>query len=85
MAKRITGLVLRDGDRTRLNRYLRSGSTSHRLHRRARAILMMADGRALRAVAEALSASVASVTIWRNLYREGGVEALVQPNRWPKS
>jgi transposase len=69
-------LVLRDGDRVELESWLRSRSVSAGLAKRARTILLAAEGVGNREIAERVSASPTTVIQWRGRYRERGLVGL---------
>ncbi len=69
-------LVLCDGDRDRLGEWLRSRSVSAGLAKRARAILLAADGVPNAEIAERVSASRTTVIQWRSRYEERGLAGL---------
>jgi transposase len=69
-------LVLRDGDRERLEGWLRSRTVGSGLAKRARMILLAADGVGNRAIAERVGASPTTVIEWRSRYEQRGVAGL---------
>lgn len=69
-------LVLRDGDRKELESWLRSRSVSAGLAKRARIVLMVADGAANRQIAHVVGGSPTTVIEWRSRYLERGLKGL---------
>ena len=61
-------LVLRDGDRERLERWLRSRSVRAGLVKRARMILLAAEGVGNREIAQRVAASPTTVIQWGARY-----------------
>jgi transposase len=76
MGARIKPVALAGGDREILERWLRARSTPQRLAIRSRIVLLLAEGRAGRAVAQAVGVSRHTVDLWRQRFREGGCSAL---------
>src|SRR4051794_40548216 len=80
------GLVLREGDRTRLQALTRSSTAPAGLAQRARIVLLAADGESNTAIAEKLGVSRATVIAWREWYQSHGLAGLEagRPRRpWP--
>lgn len=69
-------LVLRDGDRSRLESLVRSSSASAGLARRARIVLLAAEGLANAEIARWTGTSRPTVVDWRQRYEDGGISAL---------
>ena len=69
-------LVLRDGDRSRLEALTRSSSVRAGLAQRARIVLLAADGLANAEIARRTGTSRPTVVGWRARYDEGGIAAL---------
>ena len=69
-------LVLRDGDREELDRWVRSRSVSAGLARRARMVLLAADGVGNREIARLVAASPTTVIAWRERYQARGMVGL---------
>ena len=63
-------LTLRDGDREVLEAWTRSGSVQASAAKRARMMLLAADGVANRRIAELVDASPTTVIAWRQRYLE---------------
>jgi len=62
--------------RLELDRWLRAGSTPQRLVRRARVVLLAAEGRSNRAIARTLHISQRTAALWRLRFSRGGVASL---------
>jgi transposase len=69
-------LLLRDGDRDELESWLRSRSVGAGLAKRARMILLAADGVGNREIAQRVGASPTTVIEWRSRYDERGLSGL---------
>jgi transposase len=69
-------LVLRDGDREKLARIASSRAGDAGLARRARIVLLAADGLPHTEVAQRAGVSVPVVREWRSRYAAGGIKAL---------
>src|SRR5688500_7955618 len=69
-------LVLRDGDRSRLEALTRSSSVRAGLAQRARIVLLAADGLPNAEIARRTGTSRPTVVGWRARYDEGGIAAL---------
>lgn len=69
-------LVLRDGDRSRLESLVRSSSASAGLARRARIVLLAAEGLANAEITRWTGTSRPTVVDWRQRYEDGGISAL---------
>jgi transposase len=69
-------LVLRDGDRSRLEALTRSSSVRAGLAQRARIVLLAADGLPNAEIARRTGTSRPTVVGWRARYDEGGITAL---------
>ena len=74
-------LVLRDGDRERLEGWLRSRSVRAGLVKRARIVLLAADGVTNQEIAARVGASRTTVILWRNRYLARGVPGLEDYDR----
>ncbi|MFC4853950.1 helix-turn-helix domain-containing protein [Actinophytocola glycyrrhizae] len=80
-------LPLRDGDRARLEAITRASTAPAGVARRARVVLLAADGVANTEIAERMGMSRPTVLKWRDRYAAAGVEALVdlpRPGRKPE-
>jgi transposase len=69
-------LILRDGDRPRLEALVRSASARPSLAQRARIVLMSAEGLTNTEIARRTGATRPTVINWRNRYAAGGIKAL---------
>ena len=69
-------LVLREGDRDRLAELARLPSVPSGLAKRARMVLLAADGMANAQIARAAGVSRPTVIGWRGRYEQGGIKAL---------
>lgn len=69
-------LVLRDGDREELERWTRSDRFGAAAAKRARIVLLAADGEANTRIAELTDATVTTVLNWRGRYQERGIAGL---------
>lgn len=71
-----TVLAVSDSDRRVLSRWVRAGTTPQRLVRRARIVLLSADGCSAREIARRLGVSTHTVGLWRRRFQSGGASAL---------
>lgn len=69
-------LVLREGDLEVLESWLRATTVPAGLARRARIVLLAAQGMANSRIAQAVGVSVPTVVAWRRRYQAGGVRRL---------
>ena len=69
-------LVLREGDRDELERWTRAQTIGAGAARRARIVLLAADGMANARIAEAVAVSVPTVLLWRGRYAVKGLAGL---------
>jgi transposase len=74
-------LVLRDGDRERLANLARLPSVPSGLAKRARMLLLAADGMPNAQIARVLAVSRPTVIGWRDRYASGGIAALEDESR----
>ena len=74
-------LVLRDGDRARLERMTRSATGPAAAAQRARIVLLAADGEANYAIAVRVGVSRPTVNLWRSRYAEAGIAGLADESR----
>ncbi len=72
----VAPLILREGDRGRLEALARSASARPSLAQRARIVLMSAEGLTNTAIARRTGATRPTVINWRNRYADGGINAL---------
>jgi hypothetical protein len=73
---RAPALILREGDRQRLGELARLPSVPSGLAKRARMVLLAADGMPNAQVARMSGVSRPAVIGWRDRYRHGGIAAL---------
>lgn len=71
------GLRITDIDRELLRMWTRSGTTPQRVSRRARIVLLAAEGCAARDIAQRLGVSTHTVSLWRRRFQAGGSVALM--------
>jgi transposase len=71
-------LELTPDDRDRLQKLAKDGNTAQKLVRRARIVLLCADGLGTVAVARRLQTSQPTVRLWRERYRTTGVVGLLK-------
>ena len=71
-----SALVLRVGDREELERRTRSDRVGARAAKRARIVLLAADGVANTRIAELTDSTVTTVLNWRGRYEERGIAGL---------
>jgi transposase len=69
-------LVLREGDRGELERWTRAQAIGAGAARRARIVLLAADGMSNARIAEAVAVSVPTVLLWRDRYQAKGLAGL---------
>lgn len=86
-AVRAHPLYLTDSDRRVLSAWIRAGTTPQRVVRRARIVVLFAEGRSARDVATELGVSTRSVALWRQRFESGGPPALLRdaPGRGRKA
>ena len=82
MAKRYI-VRLTDEERTRLERLTRAGKASARMIRRARTLLLAADGEIDEVIAQALGIGVATVERTRRRFVDEGLEAALVERQRP--
>jgi transposase len=73
---RLPPLTLRSGDREILEAWTRAGTVEARTAKRARIVLLAADGRPNREIAEVVDMHYNQVGIWRQRYSEFGLVGL---------
>jgi len=76
MGRPNTALVISESERSQLQSLARSRSLPHSLVRRARIVLLSADGMSNRAVARKCGVSAPVVSLWRRRYQRDGVAGL---------
>src|SRR4051794_6370745 len=74
-------LVLRPGDREALERWTRSSTVPASAAKRARIVLLAADGTANTRIAELVDATVTTVLSWRERYQAKGLGGLSDAQR----
>ncbi|NKY21044.1 IS630 family transposase [Tsukamurella spumae] len=74
-------LTLRDGDREVLESWTRSASVRASAAKRARIVLLAADGESNQRIAELVDASRTTVIAWRDRYLERGLDGLADRDR----
>jgi transposase len=65
-------LAVAESHKRLLASWVRAGRTPQRVMRRARIVLLAAEGKSVRAIAEAVGVSTRTVILWRRRYREDG-------------
>ena len=78
---RLPPLKLRDGDRALLESWVRSGTIEARLAKRARIVLLAADGMPNRHIGEVVGLHYNQVGMWRARYSEYGLAGLADEAR----
>jgi transposase len=78
---RLPALSLRPGDRTLLESWCRSGTVEARFAKRARIVLLAADGVSNREIGELVDLHYNQVGVWRRRYGEVGVAGLADEER----
>ncbi len=78
---RLPPLQLREGERATLESWVRSGTIEARMAKRARIVLLAAEGASNRAIAELVGLHYNQVGLWRARYGEYGVAGLVDGER----
>src|SRR5487761_1705442 len=78
---RLPPLKLRRGDRAQLEARVRSNTIEARAAKRARMILLMADGESNRTIGELVDLHYNQVGIWRKRYEEFGLAGLEDEDR----
>lgn len=76
MSIQVAPLVSRESDRGVLEGWVHASGMKSRLARRARIVLLAADGLGNTAIAEKVGVSRPTVLFWRGRYERGGVAAL---------
>ncbi len=78
---RLPPLVLRDGDRAVLESWTRAGTVEARMARRARILLLAADGMTNRDIAALVDLHYNQVGMWRGRYAQFGLAGLEDEDR----
>jgi transposase len=76
MGRPNTALVISESERSQLESIVRSRSMPHALVRRAKIVLLSADGNSNRAVARRCGVSAPVVSLWRSRYQRDGLAGL---------
>ena len=76
MGRRTEKLEVSEEDRDLFNSWLRSGSTQQRYADRARAVLLLGEGKSVKEVGRIVGMHFVNVYKWRQRYRLEGVEGL---------
>src|SRR5262245_62546395 len=71
------GLRITDSDRHLLRTWTRSGATPQRVARRARIVLLAAEGHSARDIAQRLGVSTHTVSLWRRRFHTGGSDEIL--------
>ena len=79
--KTAPALVLRDGDRDKLESMLRTPTLAAGLSQRARVVLLASDGVANYEIADRIGVSRPTVNLWRARYAEQGLAGLAGEKR----
>src|SRR4051812_35311995 len=74
-------LVLRPGDREELERWTRASTVTAAAAKRARIVLLAAEGVANTRIAELVDATVTTVLAWRSRYQSKGLAGLADAPR----
>jgi len=83
MSKKQAGIVLRAKDRAELERIVADGNTPQKIVKRAKIVLMTADGRGVMAIMREVGVSKTTVWRWQDYFVEAGVAGLVQGRSKP--
>lgn len=78
---RLPPLKLRVGDRAVLEAWVRAGTVEARVAKRARIVLLAADGMSNRGIGETVDLHYNQVAVWRSRYRELGLAGLDDEDR----
>lgn len=83
MGRKQAGIVLRAKDRTELERIVADGNTPQKIVKRARIVLMTADGSGVMAIMREVGVSKTTVWRWQDYFADAGVAGLVQGRSKP--
>ena len=72
------GFRVTEGDQQLLRTWIRAGTTPQRVARRARIVLLAAEGYSSREIAQQLGVSTHTVSLWRRRFQAGGSAALMR-------
>ena len=75
-ATRPVPIVLSDFQREHLQRWLSTPGTPARITRRSRILLQLASGSSVHRAAQLLGTSEPTIRLWRDRFRQGGLEAI---------
>src|SRR5215218_4837612 len=78
---RLSPLTLRRGDRAVLEAWVRAATVEARVAKRARIVLLAADGVSNRAIGERFGLHYNQVAVWRSRYAEFGLAGLDDEER----
>lgn len=81
MGRRAASIVVADQDRVVLSSWARRPKTAQALAQRAQIILRLGEGHSSSAVAQQLQLHLQTVSKWRERYRTGGVDGLLDEPR----
>jgi transposase len=86
MPRTAASVVLLDGARAEIERWVRAQSTPQQVALRSRIVLMAADGKLDLEIASELGVSRHTVALWRNRFREEGLDGVweIAPGRGRK-
>src|SRR5471032_3153579 len=73
MSRKQAGIVLRAKDRAELERIVADGNTPQKIVKRARIVLMTADGRGVMVIMREVGVSKTTVWRWQDYFVEAGV------------
>jgi transposase len=83
MSKRTARINLARGDRAALDRIVSDGNTAQKIAKRARIVLLTADGVGVMAIMRAVEVSKTTVWRWQEYFAEAGVAGLVKGRSKP--
>src|SRR5476651_448938 len=83
MSRKQAGIVLRAKDRAELERIVADGNTPQKIVKRARIVLMTADGRGVMVIMREVGVSKTTVWRWQDYFVEAGVAGLVKGRSKP--
>src|SRR5476649_1327005 len=83
MSRKQAGIVLRAKDRAELERIVTDGNTPQKIVKRARIVLMTADGRGVMVIMREVGVSKTTVWRWQDYFVEAGVAGLVKGRSKP--
>jgi transposase len=83
MSRKQAEIVLHVKDRAELERIVADGNTPQKIVKRARIVLMTADGRGVMAIMREVGVSKTTVWRWQDYFAEAGVEGLIKGRSKP--